>query len=161
MRGTNWLGLAKFLNAAIELLRKYTVNHTMRHLMLILMIALLPLRGWAADGMAVFMAAQQLVAIENVAYQAQETGADSPFDAELRVSMPANCIMQMAQSHTPDIGSAQVGHGCNACQLCMAVVTGYPTLPISTLTPPPVMQRTVSISFTSAERAPGFKPPIF
>ena len=131
----------------------------MRHLILILMIALLPLRGWAADGMTVRMAAQQLVTIENVAAQALSTRSSGLFDAEIRAGMPADCAMQMTPAS--DDGSVPPGHGCTTCQLCMAVVTGYPTLLVTARVLPQAVQGLNATRFTSAERAPGFKPPIF
>ena len=126
----------------------------MRHLILILMIALLPLRGWTADVMTVSMAVQQ------VATHSLDTEASDPFDAGLMAGMPADCAMQMAWTQAPEDGSVPAGHGCTTCQLCMAVVTGYPTLPFSTGPLPQALQHMGSTSFTSAERASGFKPPI-
>ena len=74
--------------------------------------------------------------------------------------MPAVCSMRMTQTQAPDDGSLEVGHGCTTCQLCMAVVTGYPTLLTNPHALPQAVQRISTTRFTSAERAPGFKPPI-
>lgn len=129
----------------------------MRHLLLVLMIALLPVRGWAVDVMALSMAAGQLNAIETIATEAINTGEKSQFYSESQASMPTDCPMQI---QAPDNTSAGVCHGCNTCLLCMAVVTGYPMTLAGAASLPQAEQAFGSASFTSAERAPGFKPPI-
>lgn len=123
----------------------------MRHLVLILMIALLPLRGWASENMVVSMAVQQLVVAQNQA--AGDTG------------MPADCPFfgQTSEKSATDTSGSDISplcKGCTTCQLCMALVTGYSPM-LGTATELPHAKRLVSsVSFTSAERAPGFKPPI-
>ena len=129
----------------------------MRHLLLVLMIALLPARGWAVDLMALSMAARQLNAIENVTSEPINTGAKGQFESEKQAGMPADCPMQFLATNK---AGTEVCHGCNTCLLCMAVVTGYPTIRVGASPLPQGTQTIGSISFTSAERAPGFKPPI-
>lgn len=129
----------------------------MRHLFLIVMIALLPVRGWAVDSMAVSMAARQLNAIESVTTEAINTGVKGQFDSETQATMPTDCPMQVQAA---DKAGAGVCHGCNTCQLCMAVVTGYPMTPVGATSLPQATPAIGSISFSSAEPAPGFKPPI-
>ena len=129
----------------------------MRHLLLVLMIALLPVRGWAVDVMALSMAARQLNAIENVTAEAINTRATGQSESENQAAMPTDCPMQVQAA---DKAGAGVCHGCNTCLLCMAVVTGYPTIRVGAAPLPQGTQTIGSISFTSAERAPGFKPPI-
>ena len=51
-------------------------------------------------------------------------------------------------------------HGCGTCQLCMALVTGYPMALVSATYLPQAVAQLATVSFSSAERAPGFKPPI-
>ncbi len=51
-------------------------------------------------------------------------------------------------------------HSCNSCQLCMALVTGYPMALVSATYLPQAVQQVATISFSSAERTPGLKPPI-
>ena len=129
----------------------------MRHLLLVLMIALLPVRGWAVDMMALSMATRQLNAIENVTAEAINPRATGQFESEKQAGMPADCPMQVQT--TGDAGTAGC-HSCNTCQLCMAVVTGYPMTPVAATSLPQATPVIDSISFSSAERAPGFKPPI-
>lgn len=123
----------------------------MRRFLLIFMIALLPLRGWASESMVVSMAVQQLAVAEK--------------QAEGDVARPAECPMwgQATNPSSADISSQDISplcKGCTTCQLCMALVTGYaPTFGLSAQLPH--AERVVgSVSFTSAERATGFKPPI-
>ena len=123
----------------------------MRHLLLILMIALLPLRGWASETMAVSMAVEQLVV-------AQMQTVDE-------AGMPTDCPFfgQASKTSTTDTHSETVSplcKGCTTCQLCMALVTGYPPMLGAAIELPHAQRLTTSASFASAERAPGFKPPI-
>jgi len=79
----------------------------MRTLVLILMIALLPLRTWAAEGMTVRMAHVQVLA-------AQDSSGES---------MPEDCPMMARGAADPagDPGT-ETGAGvhCNSCHLCAA-----------------------------------------
>ena len=124
----------------------------MRHILLILMIALLPLRGWASESMAVSMAVQQLVVA-----QKQVAG---------KAGMPADCpfLVEVSEKSTTDTNGDAISplcKGCTTCQLCMALVTGYPSVFGIAAHLPHATQLVTSVSFTSAVRAPGFKPPIF
>lgn len=163
----------------------------MRRLLLILMIAVLPVRGWASDVMTVASAAQQLssttATIEFIATHALQTGARATFygyfEAKPPSSMPWDCpwrassiksannadnVMQDGVDTASDIVSDPASDspsnrfckGCNTCQLCMALVTGYPMALFSATYLPQAVQHVTAIGFTSAERAPGFKPPI-
>ena len=78
----------------------------MRTLVLILMIALLPMRMWAAEGMAVSMASGQAAAAGVSAMEA----------------MPEDCpMMAKAQAGTgADDKSPQAASHCVACHLCAA-----------------------------------------
>lgn len=123
----------------------------MRHILLILMIALLPLRGWASERMVVSMAVQQLVVA-----QIQTAG---------EAGMPADCpfLGEVLEKSTTDTNGEAISplcKGCTTCQLCMALVTGYAPMPGIAAHLPHAVRRVNTFSFTSAERAPGFKPPI-
>lgn len=155
----------------------------MRRLLLILMIAVLPVRGWASDVMTVASAAQQLSSttstIEFIATHALLTGAIATFygyfEEKTASSMPWDCpwrassiksvknaenSMQDGIDTASDSPSNRFCKGCNTCQLCMALVTGYPMALFSATYLPQAVQHVTAIGFTSAERAPGFKPPI-
>ena len=130
----------------------------MRRVFLILMIALLPVRGWATDMMGVVMAAQALNAVQDVAGNASDAQAGTPRSAETPFSMAADCPMGVTQ--TSDDETPASLQGCATCQLCMALFTACLPVIINTVSLPQAPQGLASISFTSAERAPGFKPPI-
>ena len=142
----------------------------MRRLLLILMIALLPVRGWAADVMGVVMAAHELSATLRMAGGAGGTGGADHLgssngaksaqatDAETPFSMSPNCPMWAAQTAGDDPSASY--EGCATCQLCMALVLGQPLVLSTTAPLPQADQGFANVSFTSAERAPGFKPPI-
>ena len=87
----------------------------MARLIVIFLIALLPLRGWSATGMAVQMALMESAAVAS--------SAESNTSA-----MPADCPMQMATSSAGDPSQSTdksmdgKGHqGCQTCQLCMGL----------------------------------------
>lgn len=123
----------------------------MRHAILILMIALLPLRGWASESMVVSMAVQQLVAANGEITKKAEMPADCPF---------ANPTAAKSQNGTSSEPVSPLCKGCTTCQLCMALVTGYaPMLAIAAHFHHAKLLSN-GMSFTSAERAPRFKPPI-
>ena len=118
----------------------------MRTLVLILMIALLPMRMWAAEGMAVRMASDQAMAAAGIS--ALE-------------SMPEDCPM-MAKANADagsEDGAPQAVAHCMACHLCAAsaclpeVAFGQGPAP----TGPPVVS---GLSFASAELARDLRPPI-
>ena len=133
----------------------------MRRVLLILMIAVLPVRGWAADMMGVAMAAHALSATLQIAghsSHANEVTFAPPNGAEAPFSMSSDCPMWAAQTAGDDPSSSH--EGCATCQLCMALVAGYAFVLIRTASLPQAVQEFASIRFTSAEHASGFKPPI-
>lgn len=120
----------------------------MRTVVLLVMIALLPLRMWAADGMAVRMAQAEAVTAAHAQGQA---------------AMPDDCPM-MANAGAADHGSQDAppgqGHAaCLTCVFCAALAaTGTPVAggPAPAATPAP----RGSASFASAEPRAVLKPPI-
>ena len=143
----------------------------MRHLILILMIALLPMRIWAADMMAVSMAAQQLLVAQTMqSTQIVQSGMDGQNSltqsvAQAQTPMSADCPMmfllagKQASDITGKVGST-VFKVCTTCQLCMGLVMGYAPCGPLLMPLPPAALWLGNTPFTSAERAPGFKPPI-
>jgi hypothetical protein len=127
----------------------------MRILLLALMIALLPVRGWMGNAMAVDMASQAVA-------KAQQTDSEADADA----SMPADCPMhaQSAGKEAAD-GDAQVTgsvhcNGCDNCELCLALVTStWPEELTPTITRHAAPLAT-GYRFSSADRFSSFKPPI-
>ena len=137
----------------------------MRHLLVILMIALLPIRSWAADMMAVSMALQQWHAVASVqsAIDGQNTSGQPV--AQVQPTMPADCPMMAVLvgklvRDTGDETGSPVFKVCSTCQLCMGLVTGYVPCDSSLMPLPQTALWLGSASFTSAERSTGFKPRI-
>ena len=134
----------------------------MRHLLVILMFALLPVRGWAMDVMTVAMAVQQLNATKNVANYSIDTGTSGQLGSKFLSDMPADCPMQRLSTHADAGDSTHPSqfHGCTACQLCMAMATGQVTVTVQRHATPPTQPERRTADFTSATLAPSFKPPI-
>ena len=104
-----------------ELLSSSKVLNTMRRLIAIVLIAVLPVRGWAVDLMGVAMAAQGLAT------------QSAPVEiAPNQAAMPPDCpILAMGVDGSSSAGNPQepvspLCQGCTACQLCMAVISGPP-----------------------------------
>ncbi|WP_431097614.1 hypothetical protein [Polaromonas aquatica] len=132
----------------------------MRVLLLALMIALLPVRGWVGHAMAVDMAAQQVMQAQQAA-PAAEPGAEAS-------AMPEDCPMH-AQASSPaelagstETPAADGSHceGCNTCQLCLALASFTWEGPSHAAFAPHAEPLAGGSNFSSADRASGFKPPI-
>lgn len=121
----------------------------MRVLLLALMIALLPLRGWVGDVMALELTAQSPAKVQAHApehHVATHHGHAGPI---------APVAHDAGASHASGDGAS-----CTMCQIChsAALATGLPQLasPRSASAIPPAPP----LHYASAERIPGFKPPI-
>lgn len=133
----------------------------MRALLLALMIALLPLRGWVGDAMAMNMMSEALHtpanAIKSVATNTHPAAHGDHFEAR-----HADCAEHPAPAPTSDAAGSHDGNCAShaACQLCHSVAL-TPLLP--TLAPaavPAAAPPRALAGFASAELPPGFKPPI-
>lgn len=117
----------------------------MRTLVLILMIALLPMRMWAAEGMAVRMALDQ-AAVAGISTMEPMSG-DCPMMAKAK-----------AEAGSED-GSAQPAGHCMACHLC-AASAGLPEVAFEPGQAPsgsPVASRP---AYASADLVQDLRPPI-
>jgi hypothetical protein len=145
----------------------------MRRLVFILMIALLPLRGWMGEAMATEMATMHLIAT-----QATNTPAIAEFDTEngtnsisnrLEASadvtmpsaaMPADCEMHAKSKTTSVSDTPPAKQLCSHCQACHAVgLAGTVQMISSTTTHNPAPAAYVAL-FASAPLALSQKPPI-
>jgi hypothetical protein len=137
----------------------------MRQLFLIILIALLPLRGWISDAMATGMMAgqmQQQTATKNAAAHAHGTGDTAHFDTE-KVAAQAHPGTSDCAGHAsgaePHAAEAHC-ESCSACQAChtlaLSPVAADMTV-VANLSPPP---RVAVAQFSSAETALHQKPPI-
>ena len=118
----------------------------MRTLVLILMIALVPMRMWAVEGMAVRMAADQ----------------SASAGISVMESMPDDCpMMAKAKAETgSDDGGPQAATHCVACHLCAASAC----LPAVAFEqgPAPTGPPAASLpAYASADLARDLRPPIF
>ncbi len=127
----------------------------MRYLLVALMIVLLPLRGWAGNAMAVDMAAQQVLMVQDSAASTAARLAES--------SMPADC--QMHQEPVADKAD-QVSpagahcHSCDTCQLCLALASWTHPDWTATANGRPGAALLAGSGFRNADAAASFKPPI-
>ncbi len=123
----------------------------MRVLLLALMIALLPIRGWMGNAMAVSMAAQQVS-------MAASDAADT--------AMPEDCPMQaMAGADDAVTNASPANSGiakcnCETCELCLALASVSPFQLPHTSFAPAVGPVADGLLFVSADRTTGLKPPI-
>ena len=141
----------------------------MRHLILALLIALLPLRGWAGDVMATQMAASvvsiEAVAIETKAVNAHEMGGKASFIHQKQMfessNVTSDCHEQLS-SHQDTSNATNSEHcaTCPACQVCHTVALSPPSLDVTISFASPQLGQTSASIFTSADAALGQKPPI-
>ncbi|MEO8015311.1 MAG: hypothetical protein ABI642_14315 [Polaromonas sp.] len=137
----------------------------MRHLFLIFMIALLPLRGWASDAMATGMVTalvQQQTAAKTPATHAHQAGVKAHQDAETLVADPARTAADCASHAAGGNDHADDTHcsTCSVCQACHTVALTPAAADVNTAFNPRTLPRAVACQFVSAEHALGEKPPI-
>ena len=139
----------------------------MQRWFLILMLVLLPARGWSAQLMGIEMGTMQMAhAQKRAAHHASMPESSAPMsDLMAMTDMPADCPMHMAASvhdaQANDNASADQQHPtCQACQLCMPLaMLGHTGLTLaSQRCPMPLPQ--AGMNFVSAELALAVKPPI-
>lgn len=138
----------------------------MRHLFLILMIALLPLRGWASDAMATAMVTAQVQHQQTAA----STSAARAIEAEVQAHQYGETVVADAAQMAADCSGHALGQDehaedahcdtCSACQACHTVALSPPTVEVTTAFNPRTLPRAVVAQFASAEAALGQKPPI-
>jgi hypothetical protein len=137
---------------------KYGVKRyhpAMARILVLLLIALLPLRGWTAQRMVYGTQAPQTVAVAMPMVMLQEASVES---VDIDMAMSPDCAA-MHGAPSPDAHGA--GHeGCHFCQLCMplAGLDNAPAIALGVL--PHARPQVVSRSFVSAETAHDVKPPI-
>ncbi len=129
----------------------------MRHLILVLMIALLPLRTWAGDLMAIDMASGALAASASASDHAAAAGDAAA--AHHQMTTASECEGHAGTSPTESAAQAHC-KTCVTCQICHSVVilTQAPVVMPPVLAPP--ASAIGAPRFASAERALSQKPPI-
>ena len=146
----------------------------MRRWLLIVMVALLPIRGWVGDAMAMEMASTAAAHASSSQHLAtlfianHEDGARTyaPFDMKMAAEGHADCPGHAEAMPTgPDASTAaESGHdacnACTSCQVChtvaLAATDDVSASNVQHFATPP----TLSSPFVSAPPARGFKPPI-
>jgi hypothetical protein len=129
----------------------------MRLLLFILLIALTPLRGWAGDVMSVAMATEQLTMAH-----------ESPLGNVKSSPAHPDCMGHSGHGTTAtgDSGDTEGDQlagrcpTCSACQVCSSAALALQTRIPLLLAAPHGLPSVGGISYTSADQAPGFKPPI-
>ena len=136
----------------MELIGRYTSPITMSRILIIFMIALLPLRSWAGDLMAVSMSTEALTAA-TASIAVHQVSADAK-----------DCAGHTGpQSLTSDAIALDDGHceTCVACQICHSVAfVNVISVPHGALEGT-VEETLLSSRFASATLADCVKPPIF
>lgn len=130
----------------------------MRRIFLILLITLLPLRGWAGAVMSVEMALQNRVAAHHAVDGAGLNSVSAVKTSDCHEQMAVTGGSGPSESHGT-LPSGQC-NTCVACQICHTVaLTGAPLIQFapSTLSPPQALGGT---RFASATLAAYLKPPI-
>ena len=137
----------------------------MRHIFLIIMIALLPLRGWVSDAMATGMLAGQVqqhqqTATKTVAIHDHEAGTKAFHDTETRVAVAtaADCPGHAsdAQFHAADAHC----DSCSVCQACHTVALSPAVACVTGVFDLRTLPHATVAQFASAEVALRQKPPI-
>lgn len=139
----------------------------MRHLLLIIMIALLPLRGWVSDAMATGMLASQVqqeqqTASKTVATHAHEAGVKAHQANETGVAdttqTAADCSGHASggEVHAADTHC----ESCSICQACHTVALTPAAADATAVFNLRTLPRAAVAQFASAETALGQKPPI-
>lgn len=137
----------------------------MRHLFLIIMIVLLPLRGWISDAMAtgiVTAQVQQQTASKMVAPHVHEAGMQAHQDTEVVVAAASQTAADCSghASGVDDHADNTHCNSCSVCQACHTVVLSPEAADVIIAFNPRTLPRAVVAQFVSAEAALGQKPPI-
>lgn len=137
----------------------------MRHLLLILMIALLPLRGWVSDAMATGMVTaqvQQQTAAKTVATHAHQAWTQAHQDNETVVVDAFQTSADCSGHGSGGDDHANDTHcdSCSVCQACHTVALSPAAAHATAAFNPRTLPRAVVAQFVSAEHALGEKPPI-
>ena len=132
----------------------------MRTLFLTLMVTLLPLRGWVGDVMAMELLAP---ALAGSSAHVQSVHADAGECEHAAVGhVQASAAAHHAAAHGDTAGDAKTTDcaSCTVCQICHSVALAAETPLAARPTQAAPMPASPPALYASAERAPGFKPPI-
>ncbi len=148
------------------------IIHLMRALLLIFLIALLPLRAWSGDSMAMQANTNPTLAIEIIASTAYPVRASATFLLKSEGSLLPCHESMPATAHPADHSAFNASttftnltaHGdcadCSLCQLCHSVALTPVIKALPLLAMPTQAVHSTQSRFTSVPRAPHTKPPI-
>lgn len=143
----------------------------MHRLLLIFMIVLAPLRGWAGEVMALQMAAQQLAAAVSKPVANSPALAAYQHGGAKSAALHGDCMGRsyveaaataatVAAEESHDVHAATQCPTCSACQSCsLSALAAQMRIP-SVIQFSHAVPTLGGATFTSAEPAPGLKPPI-
>ncbi len=148
----------------MELIWPAVIISMVRRLFFVLMIIMLPLRGWVGDAMAMQMAlvgTTQPIAIVQGMGAAHHDEASTAAHPHALAPPPAvahgDCTDHGASDDPTQDTHCQT---CTVCQACHAVAITLPPLDVATLASIPLPPQSAAGRFVSADRALGLKPPI-
>lgn len=124
----------------------------MRRWFVLLLIALLPLRGWVGEAMAGEMLGQHVAAA--AATQAQQAQVPSHDCMGHQAAADLGGEQETAQSASGDCPT------CASCQVCSSIVLATQAAPVPAAAFGNTLVPRMGTRFASAEPAPAFKPPI-
>jgi hypothetical protein len=131
---------------------------TMRRFLIVLMIALLPLRSWAGDLMGVSMSTQMLTtASANIAAKHADAKHAS---ADMKDCADHAGLHSAATSGDPEGTDDAHCKTCVTCQICHSVLLVDIALPTSVAPVPERLKAPSDATFVSATLADSAKPPI-
>ncbi|NQW92727.1 MAG: hypothetical protein HQ446_01595 [Polaromonas sp.] len=138
----------------------------MRHLFLIFMIALLPLRGWVSDAMATGMRATQVQQLQAdpkmVATHVHKTGGEALKDTQTVMAKAAQTAADCSGHASGAEPHAADNHceSCTVCQVCHTVALSPTAADVTAVFDLRTLPRAAVAQFSSAEAALRQKPPI-
>ena len=136
-----------------------------RVLLIAFMVALLPVRGWVGDAMAVEMAVSMASATKSVAQDQDSARTSGRVSSEKASETHSGCaghasVAQGDDSQAASTSASDVCQGCSACQVCHTVALAA----MGAGAPPSIRAQALPTMaeshFSSADTARGFKPPI-
>jgi hypothetical protein len=130
----------------------------MSRLFIIILIAMLPLRGWCADRMAIQMASNEL-AMNSDSAGAASGHRNCPMMSGTEAS-PAESAQLGDLPNDASSEETQLDQSCQACQLCMALAPCEILIAKTCASQSSTVEITSADRFNSAERARTVKPPI-
>ncbi|GEM_PF-241165 len=158
-------GTGSFL-APSELFGSPRIIELMRILIVTLMLALLPMRAWLGDAMAMQMVAGHAVTTESVASEHSDTRSEATFSVNSEVSHLPCHEADTGMHHGSemlaytDVSDHSDCGQCSVCQVCHGAAILLATDPLVISAQPALLMHSATSLFASVPSAPHLKPPI-